>query len=77
MIRMMEMDVEPILTATITCPVCGFQEMLTMPEDSCQFLYRCSSCEAVSRPLAGDCCVFCSYADVMCPPMQRESLGRD
>jgi hypothetical protein len=67
------MDFEPIRTATITCPSCGFDETLTMPEDACQFLYRCSACAAVSRPLAGDCCVFCSYGDVKCPPAQREA----
>ena len=23
------------------------------------------------KPLAGDCCVFCSYGDVKCPPIQQ------
>ena len=25
----------------------------------------------VLRPLAGDCCVFCSFGDVPCPPIQE------
>ncbi len=28
----------------------------------------------VFKPLSGDCCVFCSYGDVKCPPIQ---LGED
>ncbi|MGE7197418.1 GDCCVxC domain-containing (seleno)protein [Brevundimonas sp.] len=24
------------------------------------------------KPLPGDCCVFCSYADVPCPPIQED-----
>jgi hypothetical protein len=23
------------------------------------------------KPLAGDCCVFCSYGSVPCPPVQQ------
>nr|WP_281243396.1 GDCCVxC domain-containing (seleno)protein [Roseovarius lutimaris] len=26
---------------------------------------------AVLRPKPGDCCVYCSYADVACPPVQQ------
>ncbi|HQU19657.1 MAG TPA: GDCCVxC domain-containing (seleno)protein [Fimbriimonadaceae bacterium] len=28
--------------------------------------FECVACGAVSRPLSGDCCVFCSYGDVPC-----------
>lgn len=59
-----------ITTATLTCPLCQFAQTVTMPTDACQFFYRCPHCQAVVRPKAGDCCVFCSYADVPCPPMQ-------
>ena len=37
---------------------------------ACQFFYACSSCDTRLRPKDGDCCVFCSYADVPCPPKQ-------
>ena len=30
-------------------------------------------CGAMLKPKEGDCCVFCSYADVHCPSMQREA----
>jgi hypothetical protein len=41
-----------------------------MPTDACQFFYDCKGCGAVLKPKAGDCCVFCSYGDVPCPPIQ-------
>lgn len=63
------------LEATLTCPRCGAAQRATMPEDGCQFFYDCIACKAVLRPRAGDCCVFCSYADVRCPPEQRKAQG--
>jgi hypothetical protein len=27
------------------------------------------------RPKPGDCCVFCSYGDMKCPPMQGGGCG--
>lgn len=44
-----------------------------MPEDSCQFLYRCTGCGQILRPKQGDCCVYCSYGSVRCPPKQLEA----
>ncbi|WP_322853565.1 GDCCVxC domain-containing (seleno)protein [Roseibium algicola] len=41
-----------------------------MPTDSCQWFYECKACHEVLKPKAGDCCVFCSYATVPCPPIQ-------
>ena len=41
-----------------------------MPTDACQFYYDCKGCGAVLRPLEGDCCVFCSYGTMPCPPIQ-------
>ncbi|HWZ14075.1 MAG TPA: GDCCVxC domain-containing (seleno)protein [Mucilaginibacter sp.] len=58
------------LTSTITCPACGFAKAETMPEDSCMFFYECENCKAILKPKAGDCCVFCSYGSVKCPPVQ-------
>ncbi len=59
-----------LLESVITCPHCGFARQETMPTDSCQFLYRCTNCQMVLRPKPGDCCVFCSYGSVPCPPKQ-------
>ncbi len=59
--------------AKLTCPKCGFVQVVEMPADACQFSYKCVNCKAALTPRAGDCCVFCSYADVPCPPKQLES----
>jgi hypothetical protein len=56
--------------STLTCPVCGYRKTETMPSDRCVFYYECEECEALLRPKAGDCCVFCSYGTVRCPPKQ-------
>lgn len=59
-----------VLDSTMTCPECGFSKAETMPTDSCQWFYECEGCRAVLRPLPGDCCVFCSFGTVPCPPIQ-------
>jgi hypothetical protein len=58
------------LQSTLTCPVCGERSTETMPWDACQFFYECAGCGTMLRPKPGDCCVFCSYGDVPCPPIQ-------
>jgi hypothetical protein len=65
------MDV--MLQSVITCPTCGHSQAETMPTDSCQFLYRCTNCQTMLRPLPGDCCVFCSYGSLPCPPKQLDA----
>ena len=62
-------DVQIELRSTLTCPHCGHQATETMPTDACQFFWDCPRCKALVRPKTGDCCVFCSYGDVPCPPM--------
>lgn len=59
------------LFSTLTCPECGHAEKEEMPTEACQFFYDCKSCGALLRPLEGDCCVFCSYGDIACPPIQE------
>jgi len=54
----------------ITCPVCGHTKEETMPENSCQFFYECENCKTLLKPKEGDCCVFCSYGSLPCPPVQ-------
>lgn len=58
--------------SVLTCPECGHAVALEMPTDACQFFYECEACQALLRPLPGDCCVFCSYGSVKCPPMQQD-----
>ncbi len=67
--------VELILESTLRCPDCGSESTETMPTDACQFFYDCPSCKTVLRPKPGDCCVFCSYGTVPCPPKQVDGDG--
>lgn len=59
-----------ILQSVITCPDCGHQKEEMMPTDACQFFYECSKCKIILKPQKGDCCVYCSYGSVACPPIQ-------
>ena len=65
-----------ILESLLTCPACGFARLETMPTDACQFYYECTNCKTLLRPEAGDCCVFCSYGSVECPPVQERGKQR-
>ena len=58
------------LESLVTCPKCGHQQLETMPTAACLFFYDCKGCGEVLRPKQGDCCVFCSYGSVKCPPVQ-------
>jgi hypothetical protein len=58
------------LESTLTCPHCAHQTTEIMPTDACQFFYDCRNCGKRLKPKPGDCCVFCSYGSVPCPPMQ-------
>ncbi len=42
-----------------------------MPEDACLVFHDCEGCGMLMRPKPGDCCVFCSYGSVPCPPVQE------
>ena len=59
------------LKSEITCPNCGNKKVEEMPTNACQFLYECENCKAVLKPNEGDCCVYCSYGTVPCPPIQQ------
>jgi len=60
-----------VIESTLTCPECGHVIVETMPSDACQWFYECEQCHAVLKPKPGDCCVYCSYGSVPCPPIQE------
>ena len=60
-----------ITDSNLTCPECDHQELLEMPTNACQWFYECTACKTLLKPLQGDCCVFCSYGSVPCPPIQE------
>ena len=62
-----------ILESVLTCPHCGVAALETMPQDACLFFYECDNCKTLLRPKPGDCCVFCSFGSVACPPKQQRS----
>jgi len=69
-----------IILSTLTCPHCGHAETLDMPPYSYQQFHTCAGCGARLKAEDGECCVFCSFGDVPCPPEQRAGkncCGRD
>ncbi|PCJ39466.1 MAG: hypothetical protein COA99_10250 [Moraxellaceae bacterium] len=64
-----------ILDSELTCPECGHKELLEMPTNACQWFYECTGCRVLLKPKQGDCCVFCSYGSVPCPPIQSQGAG--
>jgi hypothetical protein len=61
---------QPVLASTLTCPHCGFAATEVMATDACLYFYECKGCRLLLRPKPGDCCVFCSFGSVKCPPVQ-------
>ena len=57
----------------ITCPNCGSRSKEVMPENACQYFWQCPKCKTILKPLQNDCCVYCSYGDIVCPPKQMDS----
>lgn len=64
---------EVTLQSLLTCPHCRHSKLETMPTDACQYFYECTGCGVVLSPLPGDCCVYCSFGSVKCPPIQLGS----
>ena len=65
----------PRLVSVLTCPACGQRAEESMPVDACRFFYVCGGCGVKLRPRPGDCCVFCSYGSVPCPPCQAAAAS--
>lgn len=60
----------PIRTSVVECPHCGHRTEERMPVDACQYFFVCGGCGEWLKPKTGDCCVFCSFGSVPCPPVQ-------
>ena len=59
-----------VIRSSLTCPACGNVAEEEMPTDACLYFYNCRECGKLLKPKAGDCCVFCSFGTVKCPPVQ-------
>ncbi len=64
--------IQYLTESTVTCPSCGHQQTEDMPTDACQYFYECKGCKTLLKPKPGDCCIFCSYGSMPCPPVQSE-----
>ena len=71
------MNKQIILKSTITCPECGNKKEESMPTDACQYFYECENCKTLLKPINNDCCVYCSYGNVPCPPIQEDKSCGD
>lgn len=59
-----------ILHSELQCPACGHASRERMPTDYCLYYFECPGCGTLLKPKPGDCCVFCSWGSVPCPPIQ-------
>ena len=59
-----------IIDSVLTCPECGKTQQEDMPENTCQFSYRCNACKEVIKTNKGECCVYCCYGSNPCPQAQ-------
>ena len=59
------------IQSALCCPRCGHVSTEEMPLNACVYFYDCKGCGVRLKPKPGDCCVFCSYGSVACPPMQE------
>jgi hypothetical protein len=62
-----------VLESVLSCPKCGLATVEPMPTDACIYYYECQGCHSLLKPKPGDCCVFCSYGSVRCPPVQQHA----
>ncbi|MBU0974273.1 hypothetical protein KKD03_01065 [Patescibacteria group bacterium] len=55
--------------AVLTCPECGTKHSVIMPTQAKQHFFKCANkqCEIEIFSKEGECCVFCSYSDNVCP----------
>ncbi|MEQ8227509.1 MAG: GDCCVxC domain-containing (seleno)protein [Rhodospirillales bacterium] len=64
------------LISTISCPACGQTATERMPTEQCVYYYECMECGSLLKPEPGDCCVFCSFGSVPCPPVQLKAAAK-
>jgi glutaredoxin len=59
----------------LTCPECQHMQEAPIPTTSCVPFYKCEGCNKTIKATGGDCCVFCSYGDKLCPISNRSKVG--
>jgi hypothetical protein len=61
-----------IQEARVTCPHCKKAFIDEMPLNYCARELKCPACSAAIKAKEGECCVFCSHSNVICPPEQEK-----
>ena len=59
------------LKTVITCKNCGTSEEVMMHAKLPEQKFICKRCTAELSARADECCVYCSYGSVKCPPVQE------
>ncbi|WP_428984160.1 GDCCVxC domain-containing (seleno)protein [Ralstonia psammae] len=57
-----------VLESVLTRPHCGSAKRDLMPRRPCLFYWGCPQWRTLLRPKPRDCCLFCSFGSVPCPP---------
>ena len=52
-------------TAKVKCPSCGHFDRLNIPRKGCLEFYECSSCHEIIASKQNECCVICSYSNII------------
>ena len=60
-----------LLQSIITCPQCHQKTTEQMSTNYCQYIWECPHCNNKLKSRQEDCCVYCSYGNVKCPPIQK------
>ena len=58
------------LTTTMTCPTCREKTVVTMPTTRFDFYWECPKCRTLLETKSGDCCVYVSFGNTLCPFLQ-------
>ena len=66
---------QAILTrSTLHCPYCGAERTEILLVNACMIRFDCP-CGTDLHPRPRDCCVFCSYGTIACPPIQDARIS--
>ena len=57
---------------TLCCPNCNHTQSEDMPALDKTRFYQCEDCNEIVKARESDCCVYCSYGEVKCPPTQAQ-----
>ena len=61
------------IQAIISCPICGSKYKQQMPKIGKHMNSKCVFCHTVfGINNTNDCCVYCTYSNILCPEAQKK-----